>query len=410
MITATATSRRHFFDHRIAPEQIAAAKKTRELVSKKVGSYSEVRFAGQQPDKSRPETVKRARNLASFAVQLQWVTGDAGKAEASFFTINQEAVPINPTELRMLKSRKKPNAVAARAILRAGGGHKFWSDFPEENQAAIEKLAREIYEMLFAPPLKTPIKTLDLPVAGRAYSAQSLPLIFDLVNLANAAETDGTELADDTDGSQTTAYLKEVRRITWRICGNHASSLGLHPAVYVYSATGRHQPTSLLAVAALMMDFEKHDYFSEFTKNRKQFEQFLIKHKSFTNQVVRKIGSALKGYPHLFKMYSLVLERIDNGDSEEKTIELLQADKGFSYLKPDEMPEPAKGGDFSSETKSATFLREALQGAITCQICGGLMHPNSTSFDHKTRKAEGGLGTMDNAQLAHFFCNTTYKN
>lgn len=33
--------------------------------------------------------------------------------------------------------------------------------------------------------LETPIKTLDLPVAGRGYSSPTLPLIFETVNLAN---------------------------------------------------------------------------------------------------------------------------------------------------------------------------------------------------------------------------------
>jgi hypothetical protein len=33
----------------------------------------------------------------------------------------------------------------------------------------------------------------------------------------------------------------------------------------------------------------------------------------------------------------------------------------------------------------------------------------SISFDHKDRKQDGGLGTPDNAQLTHHYCNGGYK-
>jgi len=73
-----------------------------------------------------------------------------------------------------LQSRNKPNALAARAIIRSGTGHKYWSRFHEAAQVEIEKEAKEINELLFTPTLRSPIKTLDLPVAGRGYSSQAL--------------------------------------------------------------------------------------------------------------------------------------------------------------------------------------------------------------------------------------------
>ena len=65
-------------------------------------------------------------------MQLQWVRGGASKAEQSFFKINQHAVPINQTESRLLQSRSKPNTLAARAIIRSGTGHKYWSRFDSD--------------------------------------------------------------------------------------------------------------------------------------------------------------------------------------------------------------------------------------------------------------------------------------
>lgn len=222
-----------FFTHIIAPEQKKVAEKTRKVINKEIGSYADHQFAIKHPEKSSPEVVARAKLLGQVSVTLQWVTGNSEKAEAAFFKINQEAVPIDRTELRLLKSRNKPNALAARALIRAGTGHKYWSNFAKEKQLEIESLAKEIHDNLFTPLLSTPIKTLDLPVAGQSYSAQTLPLIFELVNLAN--EDHLKQLQDDSTGDATIMFLKGVRRISNRISGNHPSSLGLHPIVYFYS-------------------------------------------------------------------------------------------------------------------------------------------------------------------------------
>ncbi len=97
------------------------------------------------------------------------MAGEAEKAESSFFKINQQASPIDDTELDMIKARRKPNALAARAFIRAGTGHKYWSAFDESVQLDIEKLAKEVYDLIFKPDLDSQIKTSDLPVAGRGY-------------------------------------------------------------------------------------------------------------------------------------------------------------------------------------------------------------------------------------------------
>jgi len=116
-----------FYDAIIPDEQLEIAQETRKLVNKTVGSYKDFRLALTHPDKVKPEIVKYAKNLGALAIQLQWVEGDARKAESSFFKINQQAAPIDKTELKLLESRKKPNSISARAIIRGGKGHKYWS-------------------------------------------------------------------------------------------------------------------------------------------------------------------------------------------------------------------------------------------------------------------------------------------
>lgn len=401
---------RDFFENHIPDEQARAAKKTRGSIDGSVGSYAEHTAAIQHQEKSRPDIVTRAKQLGSLAVQVQWVIGNADKAEVSFFTINQQATPIDPTELRILRCRNNPNALAARAIVRGGTGHKYWSRFSDENaRKEIEAIAAEIHSNLFRPPLQTPIKTLDLPVAGNGYSSQTLPLIFDFVNLVNDVSV--KEVAEDKTGAETIEYLKRVRRIVQHISGLHPSSLGLHPAVYFYSVVGRHQPTALLAAAGLVRELNQADRFPQFTKHRRRFEDFLLENKDFMNQIVRKLGSGLRGFSRALDLYRLVLNNTIAGKSKARILAILAKDQNFSFLKPSEEDSKLESNskDFKTPVKSAAFLKEALSNPMRCKICNGLIHVNSISIDHVVRKEDGGKGNSDNSQLAHPYCNSGYK-
>ena len=398
-----------FYSGSLPDDQLRAAERTRTIVKKALGSYQDHKDAIQHPDKFPTETVVRARRLASLALQLQWVTGDARKAEASFFKINQQAAPIDKTELRLLQSRNKPNALAARAIIRAGTGHKYWSRFSPEVKSIIEQQAKEINELLFTPGLKTPIKTLDLPVAGKGYSSQTLPLVFELVNITNNMPSD--DIPADVDGTATIAHLKNCRQILNRISGTHPSSLGLHPVVYFYSNTGRYQPTAFFGVVEFVKQLEKSNSFKSFITVRKTFEEFLLKYKMLPNQVTLKHGSGLKGYQPMAELFTFILENCLAGKTHDETITALLSHARFNYLQPQEIgSEDVVGAAFNVGAKSAAFLRDATKDPIRCGICGGLIHFNSISIDHIKRREDGGLGTVENAQLTHPYCNTTVKN
>lgn len=277
---------KRFYDGIIPDEQLEIAEKTRKLVNKTVGSYNDFKLALTQPDKVKEEIAKYAKNLGALAIQLQWVEGDASKAENSFFKINQQAAPIDPTELKLLESRKKPNSIAARAIIRSGTGHKYWSSFSDETQAQIEKIAKEINEILFEPKLETPIKTLDIPVGGNVI--QSLPLILDFVNVVNNINFKNQTINDDISGLETIKMLKNVRKIAYRLNGNHPSSLGLHPIVYCYSKQGRYRRASLLAIVDFIIELDKRKKINDFIKVRGDFENFLLEHDYFIQQIFNK--------------------------------------------------------------------------------------------------------------------------
>jgi hypothetical protein len=159
-----------------------------------------------------------------------------------------------------------------------------------------------------------------------------------------------------------------------------------------------------------MKEFERTDFFRRFTSIRAEFEQFVLNNKSFSNQVTVKIGSGPKGFLRLKNLYVRVFDALEQKLKNEQILEVLRQDKEFSFLTPDERFVEGSSSQFSKETKSATFLRDAIAGAPRCRICNCLLHFNSIQVDHIVRKQDGGLGVLENAQLAHPYCNSTIKN
>lgn len=406
-----------FFDGFIPPEQQKAADQTRRLVSDKVGSYAQLKAVAQHPDSAISVDRQRyAKNLAVYAINLQWVHGDASKAEHSYFKINQKATLIDRTELAMIQARRKPNALATRALMRAGTGHRYWSVFAQPVQDEIERIGHEVYETLFKPAMETPIKTLDLPIAGRGYSADSVKMIFDLVNYLNGVEdpTAGRvspkgALPDDIDGLETLRFLKTVRRASSLIAGTEPQSLGLHPGVYFYGATGRFQPTAFLAAVAFIRELEAQKKLPQFTVARERFEEFLLKYRHFQNLIARHLGAAQRGLQSTLTMHRIMLEAIMVGKSDEEIVEDLRAQPQLDFLQVITEDDIRRRRNFSTKTKNATYLRNALDKELRCGICGARLHFKSISIDHVVRREDGGTGDANNAQLAHPYCNSGYK-
>ncbi|SNX59354.1 HNH endonuclease [Nitrosomonas ureae] len=400
---------KQFYDGVIPEEQISAAEDTRKSVRKQIDLYSDYKLALKNPEKVEPHIAEKAKSLGALAIQVQWVEGDAKKAESSFFKINQQAAPIDKTELMLLQSRRKPAGIATRAILRSGKGHKYWSYYSPEVQNEIQDLAEEINEILFQPSLKNPIKTLDLPVGGKNFSSQGQSLILELVNKTN--NVDNNNEKDDVDGNETVLYLKKCLKVIRCLNSVHSSSLGLHPAIYFYSKDGRHKPASFWAAIDFIQELEKTKSFSLFTKFREPFEQFIQQYDYIVQQVVRKHRSASAAYPYITKLYFVVLELLKKNIPVNELPKHILTNENFSYVTlSDQGLEEITSKDFSREKKSEVFIREAIESAIKCSICGGLLHKNSITIDHIKRKEDGGLGNPDNGQLTHPYCNSTYKN
>jgi hypothetical protein len=228
-------------------------------------------------------------------------------------------------------------------------------------------------------------------------------------NKAKAAGTLPNALADDIDGSTTTNFMRSVRKVAGRISGNEPASLGLHPAVYFYGATGRFQPAAFLAAVAFIVELERTRSVAKFTGVRDQFEEFLVKHRHFINQIVRNYGSFSKASPHAVTMHRTIFKALTDGCAESEVIERLKAEPKLKFLKEITDEDREHGRNFSNETKNMLVLDDLLARASRCGICKARLPYNSISFDHVVRKQDGGTGAPDNGQLSHPYCNTGYK-
>jgi hypothetical protein len=397
---------RKFFENSIPENQIEVARKARELINRSIGAFKDFKEALYDAENAPIHVRRRLKNFGTRAIQLQWVDGDSKKAESSFFKINQKSTPISDTEIQILESRRQPSGICSRAILRGGQGFKYWDKFDDEISMQIQDLALDIHSLIFKPEFSTPIKTLDLPLGGKNHAVSSLSMVFELVRML-----DKDTLAEDNDGKQTLDLLKKIKRLLQRVNDNVPFSLGLHPIVYVYTNSGNFRVSCFHALIKFVERLENEKKLDIFTKNRADFETILLNTEPHIRKIVRDARQANKAILPLTDFYSDVLDKLRNGYCAEDVLAQINSASESSNLAVDQGSLfDAEINTFSKATKSSAFLLEAIANASKCRICGGLLHCKSITIDHIVRKEDGGNGELSNAQLAHPYCNTTYKN
>ena len=399
---------RPFFQGMIEPSQQKAAAETRELIREEIGTYEQLKQYPRKPESAPDElSLVRGRNMGTFAITLQWVEGDAQNAEKSFFKINQSASKIDETELALIVSRKKPNAIATRALIRAGTGHKYWSAFDKKIAVEIERVAKSVYDNLFLPILEYPIKTIDLPAADRSVTARSVAMIFDLENYISSVPE--ATMANDEIGENTLKLLKKIEAAAALVFGPDAGSLGLHPGIYCYGATGRFQAQAFLAAIAFVQELNNKKKFNKFCANRKLFEEFILRYRYFLTQITKNYSKSGVALRPIVTMYEIILDGIANQKSDEQIIADIKSEQSLNIIRIATDEDIKYGRNFTKSTKNAVFLKEALEKELTCSICGARLYFKAISHDHKVRKADGGTGAPENGQLTHPYCNTGYK-
>ncbi|MET3472901.1 hypothetical protein ABIC78_003442 [Novosphingobium sp. 1529] len=406
------TTSQAFYAGEISEDQIRLAKRTRSMVESKIGRFSTLKSLIGNSNSGSELDRRRAHILFTRGLNLQWVQGTASVAETSFFKINSQGTPLDDTEELLLRNRKKPIAIGARAILRAGSGHKYWSAFPLDFQSAIETAAKNLKEVLFDPEVSQPIKTLDLPLGGSVSPLEGLSLLIEFLSISDSTQTLTKGIAgydDDANGSSTISVLKNGLSVARRITGNSGGSLGLHPAVYFYNERGKHSRFLFLGMVLLVSRKLKDNdsgFFAKFTKSRAKMETFLIENKSLIGIILQNMSKQTR----VSKMRDLYMFLIDNlSDGQEVSVEQAITHLGGRGRILD-ITTAAQSTAFSDETKSALFVKRALDTAMKCNICHGLLDPaKSVSYDHVKPVRDGGTGDVSNGDLVHPYCNQSVK-
>jgi hypothetical protein len=402
-----------FFGYGISDEQIRNAKRTRNLIEQKIGKWSH--FVAKAEDANTPLVEKKRITAATTrGLQIQWVSGDAEKAEASFFKINTKGTPLDPVEELLLKNRHKPIAISARAIIRAGKGHKYWSAFTSTTASKIEEIASAIHSLLFDPELKSPVKTLDLPLGGSKGVRAAVQALIDISLIANRNQQGHPKGIANTDndftGTTTIGSLNKTLGLVQRITGTSPGSLGLHPAVYFYGPTGRHSSAMFMGTVALIgqkLSNNDQTFFPDFTSIRANLEKLLIARKDLIATVLQRHISQRR-VPVYSKLLDELIRQLKTGHepTDQEIISICGLEGKLIVGSPE-----TSSKDFSDDTKSKAFLDSALSSATTCPICSGYLDASkSATYDHVQDKQFGGNGKANNCQLVHPYCNSAIKN
>ena len=275
------------------------------------------------------------------------------------------------------------------------------------------KLAHEFHQIIFEPEITQPLRTLDLPLGGSASPVDALAVLVDFLTVANSKSAvrfdDPMSYDDDETGERTLAVLKGGLKVANRITGNSGESLGLHPFVYFTNDKGKHSRFLFLGMVALITEKLRNNddgWFKKFTKARSSVEAFLIENKSLVGIILQTLNKAQRT-PKMRDLFAFLVSQTIAGKSlvPEDVIGHL----GLSVRTYD-VTVNTRSSTFSDDTKSKIYYREAIKSALKCPVCDGLLDPGkSVSYDHKTRVRNCGLGSEQNGQMAHPYCNTGVK-
>lgn len=401
-----------FFGYSVSKEQMLAADRCRTIVNERIGSYK--RFESEAGrDDLPPDAKRRVQTIASRGLPIQWVKGDADKAEGSFFRINTKGTPLDEIEELLLRNRRRPVAIAARAIIRSGKGHRYWSRLGDSVRPRVEADAGRLHNMLFEPELERPTKTLDLPLGGPKGIRTALEVLLEFMLIASRNQKGVPvklgQQPEDEAGDGTVKCLGDAIKIAERITGNDKGSLGLHPVVYFYGPTARHSSAMFLGTVSLVARKIRNNdksFFPTFSKIRSRLESALILHKELIATILQKTSSNGRT-----QRYEKILQSlIDSIAGNEEVSEQSLVDNSGLSGKVLTGVQMSLAEGFSDDVKSRVFVKAALASAMRCPICSGYVDPEkSMSYDHIMRVRERGGGGDGNLQLTHPYCNQSVK-
>ena len=212
----------------------------------------------------------------------------------------------------------------------------------------------------------------------------------------------------------TLLYLERIRDAGRLVSDNsYPGSLGLDQAVYSYGTTGKVHSAAVIASMKFAEELVAQDKVFRFTEVRAEFEEFLVRHKNFINQLGHSKGSGLRPLESLLTMHRIVLDcMLDGIQSDDEIVAKLLDNPRLQSLKLDtplSLDERPARKRFSKAVEAAAVVRTLLETRERCTECGARMPPSARSKDHIKPVRDGGMGTLDNLKFTHTYCNTGYR-
>lgn len=398
---------RKYYDGYIPDEQLKIASEVREKINEIVGPYAD--YKNKSISKRGIEFEKKLNNLGSVGISIQWVFGDSRKAEESFIKINQKSTPIGDRELEIIKNRDKSYAACTRLILRAAKGHDYISNITDESEKSeITKLAKEVHTLMFGNKSVNYTELNELPIAGMISSNHTLDVIAQTVIICNG--NNKTLLNSEINFSNLKKILLNCKKSLSFICSKEQYSLGLHPYIYFYNDIGGHKIGNYYGILQFICDIKnKPTELDKFIKNRERFEKIIMKYNFIFQQLQRKWRQSKRAYKELSYFYKDLLDEIDKNDNDNSVINEISKKYNFLDFQIIDNDKNNKNANFSQGKKKQIKIQTVASSLLKCPICNGYLTPVSSSIDHIIRKADGGDDSLNNGQLTHLYCNTTYK-
>jgi hypothetical protein len=140
---------------------------------------------------------------------------------------------------------------------------------------------------------------------------------------------------------------------------------------------------------------------------RKRFEEFLVKHKGFINQLSHSKGGGTRPVDSILEMFWVLMEQLESGVRKDDTIVAeMRTKKSLKKLVEEEpqFDEPVRRR-FSKAVERAKVVESTLKTRARCPECRARLAPSLRSKEHRQPKDDGGMGTLENLDFLHPFCN-----
>ncbi|WP_321968366.1 HNH endonuclease signature motif containing protein [Burkholderia cepacia] len=424
----------------------AAAQSTRALVKASIGLFSEFEAAhaewkGIARKGGAPRLLMPIREFdmamfhsdmvdSSRTLHAQWEDGNYDAAEESFLAINRQGERLDDVEQLLIEHRNGSLSRVIMSIASAGASGHYWPEPPDAKdlpQGALEKLVGfndrcgALHNLLFVPPFDAKILDINVPFLvapghfrPHQHLIELLPLLTE--NGAVGGERLPQLLSRDAHAEaqeiivNANQLLTQLEKKLGHLGGRNTGSLSLSlvPLIYWYNRKANFVRGLFYGWCHWLLtgdDTQVQERKLAVSAVRGELEDVLIRYKDEVAEVQHRAGAGLKSLSSVGALFqklveTLLLERgAPAADRDEKIRQIVGA-------KPPSRSKAGASRSFSKGSRIEINVRELLNSAIKCEICGGVVDlKQGLQYDHKHEYANGGRSVAENGRPTHPFCN-----